>query len=164
MNIFYVYQFLREDKTPYYIGKGKDNRAWTHSSWERIHSPKDRSKIEIVKSNLTESEAHSLETTLIRQYGRIDIGTGILRNISDGGEGAAGCVRSEETKLKISKKNKGKIPWNKGIKTPGIGGVKKGNIPWNKGVLGQSKSEEYKMQQSIRMAEWWKTRKEQKNG
>lgn len=27
----------------------------------------------------------------------------------------------------------GHIPANKGIKRPGIGGVKKGNIPWNKG-------------------------------
>lgn len=27
----------------------------------------------------------------------------------------------------------GHIPYNKGIKRPGIGGVKKGNIPWNKG-------------------------------
>jgi len=28
----------------------------------------------------------------------------------------------------------GHIPANKGIKRPGIGGVKKGNIPWNKGI------------------------------
>lgn len=27
----------------------------------------------------------------------------------------------------------GHIPANKGVKRPGIGGVKKGNIPWNKG-------------------------------
>jgi len=28
----------------------------------------------------------------------------------------------------------GHIPANKGIKRPGVGGVKKGNIPWNKGI------------------------------
>ena len=31
---------------------------------------------------------------------------------------------------------KGRTPWNKGKKCPGVGGVKKGNIPWNKGKKG----------------------------
>jgi hypothetical protein len=31
---------------------------------------------------------------------------------------------------------KGHIPANKGVKRPGVGGVKKGNTPWNKGVKG----------------------------
>lgn len=44
---------------------------------------------------------------------------------------------------------KGHIPWNKGIKTPGVGGVKKGNIPWNKGIKTGKLSEEHKRKMKI---------------
>ena len=41
-------------------------------------------------------------------FGRKDIGTGILHNKTDGGDGAFGAVRSEETRKKLSEVNKGK--------------------------------------------------------
>lgn len=44
---------------------------------------------------------------MIAWYGRKDEGTGILRNRSAGGEGPVGCIRSEETCLKISNSKKG---------------------------------------------------------
>jgi hypothetical protein len=51
MNIYYVYAYLRKsDDTPYYIGKGKGNRAW-----DKGHSctvTNDTSKIVLLKENI----------------------------------------------------------------------------------------------------------------
>ena len=83
MNIYYVYQYLREDNTPYYIGKGKNRRAWSKNHCIAVP---DSSRIQIIKNNLTEDEAFQLEINLISQYGRKDLGTGILRNRTNGGD------------------------------------------------------------------------------
>jgi len=83
MNNYYVYQYLREDSTPYYIGKGKNRRAW--SKQHSVGVP-DSSRIQIIKNELKEDEAFQLEIDLIAHYGRIDLGTGILRNTTDGGD------------------------------------------------------------------------------
>ena len=45
---------------------------------------------------------------MIALFGRKDLGTGILRNLTDGGEGASGRILTEETKKKIGEANKGK--------------------------------------------------------
>jgi hypothetical protein len=103
--IYYTYAYLREDKTPYYIGKGKDNRAYRRSKRD-IKPPKDKSRILILKQNLTEEESFKHEIYMIGVFGRKDLGTGILRNKTNGGEGPSGWVPSEETKTKISKANR----------------------------------------------------------
>lgn len=106
MQIFYVYEYLREDGTPYYIGKGKDTRAW--DPHVTVEKPTDLTRIKIIKENLSEADAHTLEIELIKQYGRKDLGTGILRNKTDGGEGTSGTVVSNETRAKMSAARKGK--------------------------------------------------------
>ena len=109
---FYIYAYLREDGTPYYIGKGKGIRAWKQHSikGKGAHTPKDNLRIFVCETNLTELGAFALERRYIRWWGRKDLGTGILQNMSDGGQGTANTIRicSEETKRKIGSANRGR--------------------------------------------------------
>ena len=107
MKEYYTYAYLREDKTPYYIGKGKKNRAFDRKKHTTFVPSKNR--ILILKQNLTEEEAFKHEIYMIDVFGRKDLGTGILHNRTDGGEGSSGCIPSEETKRKLSEANKGRI-------------------------------------------------------
>ncbi len=106
MNNYYTYAYLREDGTPYYIGKGKSGRI--NSSLHTIHLPTEKERIIYLKQNLTDEEARKHEIYMIAILGRKDLGTGILRNMTDGGEGCAGRVLSEETKKKLSDSHKGR--------------------------------------------------------
>ena len=108
-NRFYTYAYLREDKTPYYIGKGTGDRIY--STNRRNNPPKDKSRIIFLKQNLTEEEAFRHEIYMIAVFGRKDLGTGILHNLTDGGDGASGYVFSEETKRKQSEAHKGNTTW-----------------------------------------------------
>jgi hypothetical protein len=97
-NRFYTYAYLREDRTPYYIGKGKGRRVF-----DKRHSisipPKER--ILFLKKNLTEEEAFNHEKYMIAVFGRKDLGTGILRNRTDGGDGPSNRIVTEKTRSKF---------------------------------------------------------------
>lgn len=103
-NIYYVYAYLRSKDsktakagTPYYIGKGCKRRLYEKHG--TIPVPTDKSLIIFLEQRLTNVGALAIERRLIRWYGRKDLGTGILRNMTNGGDGSTSSP-----------------PWNKGIK------------------------------------------------
>ncbi|NDB86370.1 MAG: hypothetical protein EB127_27285, partial [Alphaproteobacteria bacterium] len=103
--MYYTYAYLREDRTPYYIGKGSGKRVYSKIRSVSI-PPKDR--ILILKKDLTEDEAFQHEKYMIAVFGRKDLGTGILHNKTDGGEGVSGHIYTEEQKQKITQSKLGK--------------------------------------------------------
>lgn len=105
MLIYYVYAYLRKNGTPYYIGKGKGRRVWGKHT---VPVPKDKSRVVFLEKNLTNLGACALERRYIRWYGRQNNGTGILRNLTDGGEGTDGYSHSESAKQLIGEALKGK--------------------------------------------------------
>ena len=102
---YYTYAYLREDGTPYYIGKGNGRRVYQKQKGH--NPPKDKTRIIFLKQNLTEQEAFKHEIYMIAVFGRKDLGTGILRNKTTGGEGLSGLVHTDESKEKMSKAKKG---------------------------------------------------------
>ena len=108
----YVYRHIRLDKNePFYIGIGSDkyykraNRKTTRNNiWNKIVEKTDY-EIEILLDDLTWDEACEKEKEFISLYGRIDNGTGILSNLTDGGDGILGLKRSKEFIEKRSGKN-----------------------------------------------------------
>ena len=108
MKKFYVYCFARKGGyAPYYVGKGHGDRCYRDRG-RNTRAPKDKTRIRIIKDNLTEQEAWDLETTLITFWGRsCNEDTGLLRNVKGGGEGGS-FVMSEEQKQKLSEAKRGK--------------------------------------------------------
>ena len=110
----YIYRHIRLDKNePFYIGIGSDNaykRAYSTDSrnkhWQNITN-KYPYEVDILLDNISTVDAKLKEIEFIKLYKRrLDGGT--LCNITLGGEGANGLVRTKENKDKLSKFFKGK--------------------------------------------------------
>lgn len=105
----YVYRHIRLDKNiPFYIGisNGDDanyrrafNKNGRNDIWEKI-TKISAYEVEILLDGITYDEAIKKEMEFIRLYGRKNIGTGVLANMTDGGEGF--CNPSEERRRKMS--------------------------------------------------------------
>jgi len=111
---FYVYAYLRSRSSkfgnvgsPYYIGKGQTDRRF--SKFRNAKPPIDSANNVLLKEGLSEPDALAEEIRLIKLYGRIDLGTGCLRNRTDGGDGASGYVHTLESKEKMKLSHVGEI-------------------------------------------------------
>jgi group I intron endonuclease len=160
-NRFYTYAYLREDRTPYYIGKGTGNRAFIKGK-KHFQPPKDKTRIIFLKKNLKEEEAFKHEKYMISVFGRKDLGTGILHNKTYGGEGCSGLVHNEKTRTKLSKLRKGKYV---GKNHPSYGKkrteetkekFRRINTGENNPFYGRTHSDKTKSVMSERTQKWWK--------
>jgi len=101
-NKYYTYLWLREDGTPYYVGKGHGNRAFTSFSHGVVCPPED-SRI-IVQEFDSEEQAFEAEKFLVVYFGRKDLGTGSLRNLTNGGENPPNHTGRKQSSEEISKR------------------------------------------------------------
>ncbi len=105
---FYVYLHRkRTNGEVFYVGKGKDKRAWSsfgrNELWKRT-ADKYGWYVEIVEKDLQSWYAFELEQDLIALYGRRDLGHGTLTNMSDGGDGPSNLSKEAIEKIKLANK------------------------------------------------------------
>lgn len=96
----FIYKDLEFEYEPFYIGKGKNKRLYSHlkqqsrtNKTNKISSIKKQNLEPIIikyKENLTEVEAFKLEIELIDKVGRKNLKNGPLTNIHEGGKGSNG--------------------------------------------------------------------------
>ena len=100
--IYYIYAYIRDSGTPYYIGRGKKSRAYSrHIRSNNIDiRPKDKSKIIFLEKNLTKEKSINLEKYYIAKYGRKEFG-GILINIKEGGDDVKDWTPEMRKKMSI---------------------------------------------------------------
>ncbi len=124
---YYLYRHIRHDKNePFYIGIGTKiknytsnptveyQRAFTkikkrrNTIWSKIIEKTDYS-VEILFESNNYDFIKEKEKEFIKLYGRIDLKTGSLSNLTDGGEGSLNVSYNPIRAKKISDKNKGRI-------------------------------------------------------
>ena len=105
-----VYRHIRLDKNvPFYIGIGtRESRAydkWRNKYWRNIVA-KTPYEVEILFFDLSREQAEQKEREFIALYGRLDLKTGTLANLTNGGDEGGGQANkgrkhTEETKAKL---------------------------------------------------------------
>jgi len=122
MDLHYIYQHKRKDNgTIFYIGKGVQKKV-THALYRAFEKTrrnniwnsitfKTEYSIEILFSNLSESECLSKEIELIEHYGKIYDNTGTLANYTNGGEGQLRFYKGSKTQIETANIAR-KIAWS----------------------------------------------------
>lgn len=121
-NKYYLYRHIRLDKNePFYIGIGSKCDNYTQYSmeyrrafckkrnnlWSKI-AKKTPYRVEILLESNDLVWLRLKEIEFIRLYGRKNLKTGSLANLTDGGEHNFGQIVSSETRVKMSLAKKGK--------------------------------------------------------
>ena len=139
----FVYRHIRLDKNvPFYIGKANRNDRPYHKTarnkrWQEIVNTTDY-EVEIILEDLTSEEALAKEREFINIY----------KSESEGGTLCNHNGKlSEETKNKISQKNKGRKAWNFGIK--GIGLSQETRSKMSESAKGKKMSDEARRKMSL---------------
>lgn len=113
MKRHYIYgHFKKGTSELFYIGQGINRRAWSkdkRSSFWLKTVKKYGYDIKILYSNLTKLEANEIEISLIKKHGRKNINTGVLVNMTDGGEGTIGVKYTEERREKVRAASTGRL-------------------------------------------------------
>ena len=154
MAVVYIHKKYSDDLV-FYVGIGKTvKRAYSNANrniyWKRTVE-KYGYTVEILKENVSWEEACLLEKELIKRFGRKDLKTGSLVNVTDGGEGVINYIYTADVKLKMSLLKKGVTSPRKGIilsqeTKDKISNSKKG-VPSKR--LGTKLSEEHKLKIKI---------------
>ena len=180
---YQVYQLLRpyEPFTVAYIGIGRKNRRPKQhlASAKRGDHPNrillaifrksfalghKNLIVRILADGLSRDDACQIERQQIAIFGRIDNKTGVLANLTNGGDGSDGWVMSQSTKDKISAKATGRLKSEETLHLISAGGkglkrsadtcekIRKANL---------NKKRSEKMVEAMR--EGWKRRKKNKD-
>lgn len=142
----YVYRHIRLDKNvPFYVGIGRDKYFYRARSvknrnrfWYSIVAKTDY-EVDIMMDDISIEEARVKEQEFITLYGRADIKSGTLVNLTDGGEGCVGrSVTPEQVKAMIER-----------CRTPEIRANKSKSMIGNKRGLGHRHTDEQKLKISV---------------
>lgn len=170
----YVYRHIRLDKNePFYIGIGSDanftranekRKARRNKIWNDIYS-KTQIEVEILFSDVSYEFACKKEVEFIKLYGRINTNTGILSNLTDGGDTEIGRIVSLQEREYRSK-------LFSGINNPMYGktlskeSIEKGRLKrlglkaWNKGLKGAQEAHNGKVVLDLNTGVFYKNAKE----
>lgn len=133
---YYLYKHIRPDREEvFYVGIGTKRRYKDSEYYSRAFVSYNRNKIwrSIVEKNngifkveiIMESDDTEFikkkEIETIRTYGRIDLKTGTLANLTDGGDGQLFRQIAEETRQKTSAFHKGRKRTGKALNNIRIG-------------------------------------------
>ena len=106
--MFYTYVHCDQTGKPFYVGKGKGTRAWSHrgrNKWWKNIAEKRGLNVKFLAKDVDEELAFLCEQEAISIF---KMRGEVLCNMTDGGEGSSGLVQSDQVKEKLRMERAGK--------------------------------------------------------